>query len=327
MTTLSTPTVIGHDWAVDLLARQIETGQVPHALLITGPAHVGKSTLGRYFAQRLNCTGPQKPCGQCRSCLKVVSGNHPDVRIFDQPDEAIKIEQIRDLQRDLSLSAVESPYRVALLCGFERATTSAANALLKTLEEPPPQVVLVLTAISPNLLLPTIVSRCQVLSLRPIPPAVVAEALQTRWQASAEQADLLAQLSAGRLGWAVQALADPSILEQRTQALESLLDLLHQSRANRLAFAQTASRNPRQVQELLALWLSIWRDILLLKSGSRTRPVNLDWQEQLRPVAGAVSLVQAGEVVKTVRSALKNLDYNVNSRLNLEVVLLKLPRL
>jgi len=319
------PHIVGHQWAIDLLDRQQQNGQVPQALLLAGPLYVGKGTLGRYFAQSLNCQGSPKPCGQCLSCRKIVSGNHPDVRIFDQEDETLKIDQIRELQQELSLSPYESPYRVVLLCNFERATTSAANALLKTLEEPAEQVVLILTATDPSKLLPTIVSRCQILTLRPLPRPEILGALQTQWHTSPEQAELLAQLAAGRLGWAIRALADESFLARRQQRLNDLLNLLRMSRAERLTYAHQLGRDPGAIRETLALWLTIWRDLLLLQSGSQTKLVNLDWQDTLQSVATRLSLVQITAMVSRLRVALLNLERNVNPRLNLEVVLLKLP--
>ena len=319
--------VIGHEWAIDLLQRQQQQGHMPQALLLIGPPHVGKSTLGRFLAQSLNCQGNPRPCGQCGSCRKLSSGNHPDIRLLDSDDETIKIDQIRELQRELSLSPHESPYRVVLLCNFERATTSAANALLKTLEEPAEQVVIILTALDPSRLLPTIVSRCQMLTLRPLPVQKVSAALQTRWQVSAQQAELLAQLSAGRLGWAIRALEDQSFLERREHHLNDLLALLRMSRADRLAYAQNLSRDQNAIKETLALWLTIWRDLLLLQSGSQTRLTNLDWQEKLQIMARQTSIAQAKAIVARLRTALINLEHNVNPRLNLEVVLLKLPQL
>jgi DNA polymerase-3 subunit delta' len=320
-----THVVVGHDWAIDLLTRQQQRGQMPQALLLAGPRHVGKSTLGRFLVQSLNCQGSPRPCGQCLSCRKIISGNHPDVRIFDSDDDAIKIEQIRALQRELSLSPHESQYRAALLCNFERATTSAANALLKTLEEPAEQVVLILTVIDPSRLLPTIVSRCQMVTLRALSGQQIFEALQTKWQASPEQAELLAQLAAGRLGWAIRALEDKNFLERREHRLHELLELLRMSRAERLAYAQSLSRDYNTIKETLALWLTIWRDLLLLQSDSQTRLTNLDWQEALQTIARQTSIAQAKAMVARLRTALINLEYNVNPRLNLEVVLLKLP--
>jgi len=316
---------VGHQWAIDLLLNGLALGRVSHASLIVGPPHIGKTTVARHFAQALNCTGNPVPCGECISCHKTTSGNHPDVRILDAPDETLKIAEVRDLQHELALSPHEGRWRVAVLSDFERATLEAANALLKTLEEPPAQVVLLLTAVETGVLLPTIVSRCQVLSLRALPRSLVKETVISQWGAQPDQADLLASLSGGRLGWAVQALEDEALLARRTEHLDQLSSLMKKGRVERLAYAAVLSRNPGLVKEVLALWLGWWRDIMLIASGSRVTIMNVDQQEILMRQASQLSLQQAQRMVAQVRSTLRNLDQNVNLRLALEVLLLSLP--
>jgi len=320
--------LIGHEWAVDLLLNGLANGRVSHATLIVGPPHIGKATLARVFAQALNCTdGTPMPCGECISCQKVVSGNHPDVRILDEPDKALKIGEVRALQRELSLSPHDGRWRVAVLCEFERATVEAANALLKTLEEPPAPVVLVLTATEAALLLPTIVSRCQVLTLRALPLSLVKDALVSQWGADSAQADLLAHLSLGRLGWAVRALEDGSLLARRSECLNDLASLMSEGRVERLAYAAGLSRDPSLAREVLTLWLGWWRDVLLLAAGSQVDVTNVDQAALLRQQAKQVTLYQAQRMVDKLRSTLKNLDQNVNLRLALEVLVLSLPSL
>jgi DNA polymerase-3 subunit delta' len=319
--------LIGHHWAVELLARQEAAGHVPQSLLLAGPPNVGKSTLARFFAQRLNCQSKgARPCGLCRSCRTMASGNHPDIRILDAESESLKIEQIRELQGELLLSPNEGAYRVALLCNFERATLGAANALLKTLEEPGSQVILILTAADPGGLLPTIVSRCQIITLRLLPLAQISDGLQSGWQAPPEQATLLAQLAAGRPGWAIRALAAESLTARREEAWRDLLEMLRQNRVERLAYAAELSRDAERVKETLTLWLTIWRDVLLLQSGCQTSIINLDWRDALQALSRQSSLSQAQEMVTRLRAALVNLERHVNARLNLEVLLLRLPR-
>ena len=319
-------TAIGHEWATELLLNGLATGRVPHATLIVGPPNIGKTTVAHTFAQALNCTGTQPvPCGECVSCRKVDSGNHPDVRILDAPDQTLRISEVRELQRELSLSPHEGRWRVAVLSNFERATVEAANALLKTLEEPPDQVTLILTATGVGVLLPTIVSRCQVLSLRPLSTSLVKEALISHWNADPEQAELLAHLSNGRLGWAVQALEDESLLARRNEYLDDLASLMSKRRVERLAYAAELSRNPKLVREVLALWLGWWHDVLLLVSGSHVATNNVDREAMLHQQAKQVTIRQAQRMVAQLRSTIGSLDKNVNVRLAMEVLLLSLP--
>jgi len=149
---------------------------------------------------------------------------------------------------------------------------------------------------------------------------------RTARNVSPAQAELLAQLSAGRLGWAVRALTDEEFMDRRAQRLADLRDLLLMHQAERLEYAKNLSRDTAGLKEALTLWLTIWRDLLLLSSGSQTGIVNLDWQEILVNIAQHSSVSQAREMVSRLQAALLNLDRNVNPRLNLEVLLLNLPR-
>lgn len=319
--------MIGHEWIVELLERQQLNQRVPQSLLLVGPPNVGKSTLARYVAHALNCEADSKPCFHCPSCLKITHQHHPDLFVVDDDSQPLKIETIREVQRAVALSPVEGRYRVIILANFEKATTSAANALLKTLEEPPAQVVIILTAVNQAALLPTIVSRCQLFTLRPLPSEQVLHHLQTRYQLPEAQAKLLTQLSAGRLGWAIRALQDEQMLERRTQSLQDLLDLFRANRTQRLKYAHELSQNPQTVKETLLFWIVMGRDMLLLRSGCADFVTNLDWVERISPLIEPLSLSQLSQLVRQLREALINLDYNVNPRLNLEVTLLKLPKL
>ena len=319
--------LIGHEWALRLVLNRLAAGRIPHATLIVGPPHIGKSTLARVFAQAVQCSGPAPlPCGVCTSCRKITSGNHPDVRILDAPGQPLKIDQVRDLQRELSLSPYEGRWRVAVLCEFERATTEAANALLKTLEEPPSYVALVLTATEADVLLPTIVSRCQVLWLRALSVVQVKDALVSQWGVDAREADILSHLCNGRLGWAVNAVQNPEILARREEDLEHLLALPCQSRVERLAYAAALSRDARQAVDTIALWMIWWHDVLLLKSGAQVAPCNIDQADSLRKQAGQVTLSQVHRVAEQVGFIARSLDQHVNLRLALEVLLLSWPR-
>jgi len=240
--------LLGHDWAVDLLREHVVKGRLRHAYLFTGPQGVGRRTLALRLAQAINCPqppSPGEPCRTCRTCKQIEQMQHPDLSIVQAEVEGgtLKVEQVRELQRSLSLTPYEARYRVAILLRFEEANPSASNALLKTLEEPAPQVVLILTAESAEALLPTIVSRCEVLRLRPSPVEQVSQALQARPGMTAEQADLLAHIAAGRVGYALRLSETPELLEQRRAWLDDHQRLLAASRVERFAYAEAIAKD------------------------------------------------------------------------------------
>lgn len=322
--------VVGHEWAVALMRRSLVESRVGHAYLITGSPQIGKTTLARTFAQALNCTHPQvteRPCGACRACRLVRDGNHPDVQIIEPDGLYLKIDQIRALQHQVALSPVEGHWKVYILREMERATTEAANALLKTLEEPPSHAVLLLTASEVEALLPTIVSRCQPIMLRPLSRQTVEQALIERWQVSPERASLLARLSGGRLGWSVEASQKPSVLERRSQRLDELQELMGQGRAERFSCAEKLGRDPATLREVMSLWLTWWRDLLLLVHGSSATLTHQDRSEELHHLAEKLQVEQARQAVGAIRAAIQGLDRHANPRLTIEVLMLNLPTL
>jgi DNA polymerase-3 subunit delta' len=320
--------VVGHKWAVDLLNRALASGRVAHAYLLTGPPQIGKRSLALNFAQALNCldgNNGERPCGQCLACRKIAHGSHPDVQLIEGERGSLKIDQMRTLQHEAALSPLEGRWKVYIIRQMEQATAEAANCLLKTLEEPPAHVILLLTASRSDALLPTIVSRCQMLNLRPLANETVQRALQERWGVDAERAQLLARLSGGRLGWAVAVSQNDAILARREKHLNEMKELLGQGRVERLEYAQQLSRNPEAAPELLHLWLSWWRDLLLAASESSAGIINIDRKDALSAQARRYSLGQVRDFVEALRAAAWRLEHNANTRLTLEVLLLSLP--
>jgi DNA polymerase-3 subunit delta' len=259
----------------------------------------------------------------------MAAGTHADL-LFSEADAttgALKIEEIRTVAGKLALKPFEARYRVAIFRDFDRAQPRAQDALLKTLEEPPPYALLMLLARSGENLLPTITSRSQVLNLRPVSAGIVRDALVEHWGAEAERATLLARLSAGRIGWAVRALQDPGLLDQRGGALELLNMILTQNRAGRFDSADDLGRDKLSLAPLLELWQTYWRDVVLLREGSRLAPANYDRMTELQQLADQLSAEGALKALTATTEMISLLQVNVNVRLALETMLLNYPGL
>jgi len=323
--------LLGHEWAVDMLKQHIFRDALRHAYLFTGPPGLGRRTLALRLAQALNCTqqpAPGQPCGDCRDCRQIESMTHPDLSVVQAETEGgtLKVDQIREVRRALTLKPYQAKYRLALFLRFQEASEGAANALLKTLEEAPEYAILILTADSPEGLLPTITSRCEVLRLRPLSPDVV-ESYLLEQGAESEQAHLIAHISDGRPGYALKLLNDETTLEFRAERLAELGRLLPSTRVQKFKYAENLAKDKDVMRQTLLVWLSYWRDVLLRASGATVPIANVDQEKTITSLAQSLEMERTRRVVQDMETAIKRLEHNVNPRLLAEVLLLDLPQI
>ena len=322
--------VIGHDWAVELLKGHLKRGKPRHAYLITGPANVGRRTLALRFAQAINELDANDPgCFDPKSqdSLRIENMEHPDLSVVvRQPgDRDIKIAGIRELQQQLALTPYMSKFRFALLLNFEEANNNASNALLKTLEEPASQVVMILTAISPENLLPTIVSRCEHIRLRPVNLKLLAGELQAGWGISSEDANLFAHISGGRPGLAIRYISDSEFLDQRKEILQALKILIKANRSERFKYARKMSKDKENFKDVLNIWQLFWRDVLIRKTGAEGEITNIDLQSDIVSTADQVPITKIHNILRGIDISFAAIQQNVHPLINAETLFLKFP--
>jgi DNA polymerase-3 subunit delta' len=326
----------GHRPTVSLLEYSLKGGHLHHAYLLVGPDHVGKTTLAVQLAQAVNCTVESPPCGKCESCQRINQGYHADVLVLGMNDEqegqsrkSIGIDPIRELQHSASLRPYEGRKRVYIIQEAERLSQEAANALLKTLEEPPPDVLLIVLTADIDSLLPTVISRCMQLDLRPLPIPEVTQLLQDEYNVAVAEAERFARLSRGCVGWAIQAVQDPEPVAALHQRLERIASICEGDLNHRFSYADDLARRFQRDRaagrEELYLWLRWSRDILLILQGQTDQVVHVTWLETLERLASNVSPREVVAWAHVITDTLDALDQNANPRLALEVLMLEMP--
>jgi DNA polymerase-3 subunit delta' len=249
--------------------------------------------------------------------------------LISEEKREIGIEQIKEMQTAASLPPYEGRHKVFIFDRAELLSHEAANRLLKTLEEPLPQVLFILLTTSENALLPTIVSRCQRVELQPLPISLVEKTLIEHYHVAEQRVELLARLSGGCLGWALLAMQDEELLEGRSRRLATLVDLSYASLKQRFAYAGELaaqfSKSREEVEETLTLWLQWWHDLLLIKGENSKSITNIDQQSMLFQQAKDFSTRQVMDFIYHLQVTHEQLEQNANPRLALEVLMLSMP--
>ncbi len=330
-------TVQGQTHAIEVIRRALANGRLHHAYLFAGPSGVGKGLAAWALTQALFCESPAPNgdgCGRCNTCLRVADRQHPDLHVLERKEKSdgslerqIRIDQVRTLQKSLSFKSFEGARRVVIILEPETMNPSTANALLKTLEEPGKDTHFILVCASPHRLLPTIISRCQRIRFAPLADELVADRLRHGLEMPMEQAQLIARLSEGSIGQAME-LAESDILGEREKLFvhidpsrgvaetQALLDLAE-------SFARPDRRSSlKSVLHLLRSW---YRDLLMLVSDAGARLVHADHEDELKRRAAGTTVGDVTRCLELLNQADEAIfERNGNARLNLESMFLGL---
>lgn len=319
--------LIGHEQQITQLRHMLETGQLQHALLFTGPEGVGKMTAAMLFAAAVLCetqSGQGEACGECPSCRMLVQMAHPDFIKIAPDGQTIKIDQIRAMQQAMSVRPLVGSYRVCVIEGAELMTDQAANSLLKLLEEPPAYLIFILTANRRYSLLDTIISRCRSYRFATVPVKLIAGFLAGCGVQEA-LAQAAARMSGGRVGLALR-LSQPEGFAARDEAIGLLKDLdeFPMQRIWDIA-AGFNEQDDKRVLDLLTNMGCCLRDISVVKTGLGAKlAFSADQLERLSELAAGWSQASLVKAYAAVRQAQRAIGGNANTRLTIEALFMEL---
>lgn len=318
--------ILGHDQIKEHFQKAISENRVSHAYILTGEAGMGRKSLANVFALSLLCErGLSEPCMECHACKQVISGNHPDlIYVTHEKPASIGVDDIREQINDtILIRPYSSHYKIYIVDEAEKMTGQAQNALLKTIEEPPSYAVIVLLTTNQELFLPTILSRCVQLKLKPLQDSVVKRYLEVSLGIPEAQADIYAAFARGNLGKAIS-LASSELFQVMHQELLHLLKHIHNMDISEiLDYIRKLKEENFALHDCLDFMQLWYRDVLLYKV---TRDINLlifkDEYRTINEYSETSTYNGLESVLEAIDKAKVRLDANVNMELALELMLL-----
>jgi DNA polymerase III subunit delta' len=308
------PEIKGQEKTRDFLIQALKHGRLGNSLLFIGPAGVGKSLMANFLAKSVNCLDDNIICcNRCNSCQKIEARNHPDVHWIEKDDSnSIKIEQVRAIESSIHLRPYEGRKKVFVIVEAQDLTPEAANALLKNLEEPPADSLLILTTAHADQLFPTILSRCQKFFFPVLGQEALKEILVKDYKIEERLAHFLAYFSEGRIGRAIR-FSQEDILKKKNDFLDNFL----RGFSSRDYFDNNFFENRKGVNEGLEILLNWFRDILLLKMGWEARHlVNGDRVRELMSLKDKYSFSDLQEILSDIISTFKLLQQNIGAKIS-----------
>ena len=334
--------LINQERPIRILSTLLRNRTLPHALLFTGTAGVGKQAAALALASACNCQGqtsgfhpddgsgrdPDKPtiesCGVCKSCKKIGSGNHPDIIQVQPKGPFIKIEQIRGLLQTLSMKPYEARTRVVIISEAHCMNAAASNALLKILEEPPDRSMLVLMATRKSDLLPTIASRCQSVKFDRISRQTINAWIAKEHGLNLQDAEIISATANGSLAKA-QKMIDDDWMSGRGWVLNEMQTLSLQRLARLMALAEKLAREKEALAGRLEVISSWFRDLIINRYDSR-KIINQDVAERIGIISRRTEVKKLLRKVKAIQEVQSRLSANTNLRLGMERLLIELAQ-
>ncbi|MDO4268252.1 MAG: DNA polymerase III subunit delta' [Eubacteriales bacterium] len=323
---LSFHDIIGHDQIKEHFQRAIENNKISHAYILTGEAGMGRKSLANAFALTLLCEkGKGEPCMECHACRQVLSGNHPDlIYVTHEKPAAIGVDDIREQINDtIMVRPYSSYYKIYIVDEAEKMTPQAQNALLKTIEEPPSYAIIILLTTNQEAFLPTILSRCVQLKLKPLKDFVVKSYLTENMHVPETDAEVYAAFARGNLGRAISLASSEDFRLLRQEVLHLLKHIKDTDISELLDYVRKLKEENLDIYECLDFMQLWYRDVLLYKV---TRDVNLlvfkDEYRSVNEISKNSGYDGLERILDAIDKAKTRLEANVNTELAMELMLL-----
>jgi len=303
--------VLGHERPLNIIREYLENRRFYGSYIFSGAEGIGKKMVAKIIAQQINCTGeePDRPCGNCPACLKNQKEEHPDLHIIQNGESQIKIEDIRDILRQANFRPYEGVLKVFIIDNAHKLNIEAANSLLKVLEEPPKDVLIILITHKPQSIIKTVLSRCKVIKFSPLIRQELELILVRNYALDKATAHFLAYYAEGRLGLALK-LKDLPLLQEKNKIFDAFI------LSSKPLGAEIMCQNKEQLQVSLNILASWFRDIYLLKCGAnQNQMIHADRHNDLLKLIPKFSFKQLDEVMAVISESSGFLEKNINSKL------------
>lgn len=319
--------IIGHKSIIKHLQNAVLSRKVSHAYILHGEEGMGKKLLASMFSKTLQCEKKgTNPCNRCKSCLQVDTSNHPDIVWVTHDKASIGVDDIRiQVNGDIQVKPYSSPYKIYIIDSAQKLTEQAQNALLKTIEEPPEYAIVLLLVDNINAILPTVLSRCVLLNLRPVEKQAIKELLMREYQTPDYKAEVAANFSGGNVGKAIKYASSEDFEYRKKEILQILQDIDTMELSDLISKVKLISENKAYVDDIIDLMVLWYRDVLMLKA---TNDPNLllykEEYQSINRIASVKSYESIDNIIDTIEKAKQRLKANVNFDITIENMLLNI---
>lgn len=316
--------VIGHEKEVAYFKELVSSQKLPHAIMLEGKVGIGKFTLGHQLAMSILCdTRTGDVCGVCRNCVKMNHDNHPDYMLIEPDGSQIKNAQIELFQEFINIKPYDGDYKVVIIREADKMNASSQNRILKTLEEPPLHVIVILLTTNSEALLPTVLSRCQIIKLSGLHLEKIVTYIKSHHVV--EHPEMIAKLSDGSIGRALEYITSEDFQQIREKIKELLSAIDKKEKSKVLGLLSYLSDEKENIQKLLDYMILWYRDILLFKQAkAKHLLIHSESTDFIKKLARNLSLHKIIQNIEVIETTKKKLKQHGHFELTTEVMLIKL---